>query len=354
MVEKFGIGQPVRRKEDVRLLTGRGTYTDDLDRPGQAHAFVLRSPHAHARIVSMDTAAARAAPGVLAVLTGQDAEADGIGHFPVMVEVPGRDGEKLWPTPRPILQTTKVRFVGDPVALVVAETRQEAQDAAELIEVEYDLLPSVTDTAAADRDDAPPVWEERGSNLCVHWSSGREAEADAAFERAARTVQVELVNNRLVGNPMEPRVAIGEFDPATERLHPALADPGRDPGAGRAGAARARGAEGQAARGLARCRRRLRAARQAVPGERHGALGGEAGRPAGEVAERPLRDLRLRPARARPRDPGGDGLRRGRPRCSACGYAPSPRWAPTCRISGRASRRSRAGASTARSTTSRR
>ena len=97
MVDKFGIGQPVRRKEDVRLLTGSGTYTDDLDRPGQAHAYVLRSPHAHARIVSIDTAAAQAAPGVVAVLTGQDAEADGIGHFPVMVEVPGRDGEKLWP-----------------------------------------------------------------------------------------------------------------------------------------------------------------------------------------------------------------------------------------------------------------
>ena len=215
-MDKFGIGQPVRRKEDVRLLTGRGTYTDDIDRPGQAHAYVLRSPHAHARILSVDTQAARAAPGVLAVLTGRDAEADGIGRFPVMVDVPGRDGGKLWPTPREMLQTAKVRFVGDPVALVVAETRQEAQDAAELVEVEYELLPSVTDTAAADRPEAPLVWEERGSNLCVHWSSGREAEADAAFERAARTVEVELVNNRLVGNPMEPRVAIGEYDPSAD------------------------------------------------------------------------------------------------------------------------------------------
>jgi carbon-monoxide dehydrogenase large subunit len=214
MVEKFGIGQPVRRKEDVRLLTGRGAYTDDLDRPGQAHAHVLRSPHAHARIVSIGTDAARAAPGVLAVLTGHDAAADGIGHFPVMVEVPARGG-KLCPTPREILQTAAARFVGDPVALVVAETRQQAQDAAEMVEVEYDLLPSVTDTAAADRDGAPLVWPERDSNLCVHWSSGREAEADAAFAGAARTVQVELVNNRLVGNPMEPRVAIGEFDPAS-------------------------------------------------------------------------------------------------------------------------------------------
>ncbi|MCB4820932.1 xanthine dehydrogenase family protein molybdopterin-binding subunit [Roseicella aerolata] len=215
-MDKFGIGQPVRRKEDVRLLTGRGTYTDDIDRPGQAHAFVLRSPHAHARILSMDTAAARAAPGVVAVLTGHDAAADGIGHFPVMVDVPGKGGTKLFPTPRQILQTEKVRFVGDPVALVVAETRAQAQDAAELIEIDYDILPSVTDTAGALNPGAPVIWQENGSNLCVLWDSGREAETEAAFARAARTVSVELVNNRLVGNPMEPRVAIGEYDPATD------------------------------------------------------------------------------------------------------------------------------------------
>jgi len=216
-MEKFGIGQPVRRKEDVRLLTGRGTYTDDIDRPGQVHAYVVRSPHAHARILSIDTEAAKAAPGVLAVLTGHDAAADGIGHFPVMVEVPGKDGKPLWPTPREMLQTRKVRFVGDPVALVVAETRAQAQDAAELVMVDYEILPSVTDTAAADSPDAPVIWEERGSNLCVHWDSGREKEADEAFTRAARTVSIELINNRLVGNPMEPRVAIGEYDPDTDR-----------------------------------------------------------------------------------------------------------------------------------------
>ncbi|MBV1798853.1 xanthine dehydrogenase family protein molybdopterin-binding subunit [Siccirubricoccus sp. G192] len=216
-MDKFGIGQPVRRKEDVRLLTGGGTYTDDIHRPNQAHAFVLRSPHAHARILSIDTAAAREAPGVVAVLTGQDANADGIGHFPVMVEVPGKDGSTLFPTPREMLQTKKVRFVGDPVALVVAESRAEAQDAAELVMVDYDILPSVTDTAAALDPDAPVLWEEHGSNLCVHWDSGREQEAEEAFARAARTVSIELVNNRLVGNPMEPRVAIGEYDAATGR-----------------------------------------------------------------------------------------------------------------------------------------
>jgi carbon-monoxide dehydrogenase large subunit len=215
-VDRFGIGQPVRRKEDVRLLTGRGTYTDDIDRPGQAHAFVLRSPHAHARILSIDTTEAKAAPGVVAVLTGHDAAADGIGLFPVMVDVPGKSGTRLFSTPREILQTKKVRFVGDPVALVVAETRAQAQDAAELIMVDYDILPSVTDTGAALDPDAPIIWEENGSNLCVLWDSGRETETEAGFAQAARTVSVELVNNRLVGNPMEPRVALGEYDAVTE------------------------------------------------------------------------------------------------------------------------------------------
>jgi carbon-monoxide dehydrogenase large subunit len=211
-MEKFGIGQPVRRKEDVRFLTGRGTYTDDIARPGQAHAAILRSPHAHARIVSMDTTAARSAPGVLAVLTGKEVAEDGLGLLPVLVEVPGVDGKPLWCPPRPILQSERVRYVGDPVALVVAETREQAIEAAELIAVEYDILPAVTDTAAAAAPGAPVIWPERGSNLCVHWSSGRERETEEAFARAHRVVAVDLINNRLVGNPMEPRVAIGEWD----------------------------------------------------------------------------------------------------------------------------------------------
>jgi carbon-monoxide dehydrogenase large subunit len=218
-MDKFGIGQPVRRKEDRRLLTGAGTFTDDISRPNQAWAAVLRSPHAHARIVVMNLAAAKAMPGVLAVLTGHDAAADGLGLFPVQVEVPGQPGGELWCPPRPILQTDAVRFVGDPVALVVAETRMQAMDAAEAIEIEYDILPSVTDTATALDAEAPVIWPERGSNLCVHWSSGREAETDAAFARAARTVQVRLVNNRLVGNPMEPRVALGEYADGRYTLH---------------------------------------------------------------------------------------------------------------------------------------
>ncbi|MCU0887341.1 MAG: xanthine dehydrogenase family protein molybdopterin-binding subunit [Rubritepida sp.] len=211
-MDQFGIGQPVRRKEDVRLLTGGGTYTDDVNRAGQAHMAILRSPHAHARILAIDTDAARAAPGVLAVLTGHDARADGLGRCPVMVEVPGVDGKPLFAPPREILQTEAVRFVGDPVAVVVAETRAQALDAAELIAVDYEVLPAVTDTARALDPDAPVIWPGRGSNLCVHWSSGREREAEEAFAKAARVVRVALVNNRLVGNPMEPRVALGEYD----------------------------------------------------------------------------------------------------------------------------------------------
>lgn len=210
-MDKFGIGQPVRRKEDVCLLTGRGTYTDDIDRPGQAHAAILRSPHAHARIVSIDVREAMAAPGVLAVLTGADADADGLGLLPVQVDVPGKERPLFCP-PRRILQTDRVRFVGDPVALVVAGTREQAMDACELIAIDYDILPSVTETGRALDPDSPVIWEQNGSNLCVHWDSGRSEMADAAFAKADRVVAMDLVQNRLVGNPMEPRVALGEWD----------------------------------------------------------------------------------------------------------------------------------------------
>ena len=216
--EKFGIGQPVRRKEDVRFLNGRGRYTDDIDLPGQAHLAILRSPHSHARIVSLDVEAARTAPGVIAVLTGHDAAADGIGHFRVQIEVPAREGTPpLFCPPRPILQTEVVRFVGDPVVAIVAETHAQAEDALELVAIEYDMLPSITETGRALDPASPVIWAERGSNLCVEWSNGRLAEADAAFAQAAHVARIELVQNRVVGSPMEPRVAIGYWNAAEER-----------------------------------------------------------------------------------------------------------------------------------------
>ncbi|MBP0446051.1 xanthine dehydrogenase family protein molybdopterin-binding subunit [Roseomonas sp. SSH11] len=215
-MEKYGIGQPVRRREDVRLLTGRGRYTDDMDPPGCAQAVILRSPHAHARILSIGTEAARAAPGVLLVLTGHDAAADGIGRLPTLFDVPGKD-RPLFDPKREVLQTERVRFVGDPVALIVAGTRQQALDAAELVEVEYEPLPAIVDTAGAVAQGAPAIWPECPDNTAVTWDSGRAEETDAAFARAQRAVSVDLVNNRMVANPMEPRVALGEWDAATGR-----------------------------------------------------------------------------------------------------------------------------------------
>ena len=218
-MDKFGIGQPVRRKEDKRLLTGGGTYTDDINLPGQAHAAILRSPHAHARILSIDTSAAAAMPGVVAVLTGKEIEEDQLGPLPVQVDVPGAGGTKMFAPPRQILQTEFVRFVGDPVALVIAETRHAAIEAMEAIIVDYDLLPSVTDTARALDADAPVIWPESGTNLCVHWDSGRAAEADAGIAAADTMVSIDLIQNRLVGNPMEPRVALAEWDGERFTLH---------------------------------------------------------------------------------------------------------------------------------------
>ncbi|BBK44438.1 carbon monoxide dehydrogenase [Allostella vacuolata] len=214
-MDQFGIGQPVRRKEDFRFLTGQGRYTDDISLPGQAYGHVLRSPHAHARITRLDTGAAAAAPGVLAVLTHADVVADGLPGLPCHVDVPGRAGSKMFAPLRPILADGIVRYVGDPVAFVVAETATQARDAAELIEVEYEALPAVVDAVAAMAPDAPLLWPDHGSNLCVHWESHDGTAMRAAFAGAARVVRCELVNNRLVGNPMEPRVAIGSYDPET-------------------------------------------------------------------------------------------------------------------------------------------
>ncbi len=218
-MDKFGIGQPVRRKEDKRLLTGAGTYTDDINLPGQAHAAILRSPHAHARILSIDTSAAAAMPGVVAILTGKEVEEDQLGLLPVQVDVPGAGGTKMFAPPRQILQTAFVRFVGDPVALIIAESRHAAIEAMEAIIVDYDILPSVTDTARALDADAAVIWPENGSNLCVHWDSGRADQADAGIAAAATVVSIDLIQNRLVGNPMEPRVALAEWDGERFTLH---------------------------------------------------------------------------------------------------------------------------------------
>jgi carbon-monoxide dehydrogenase large subunit len=207
-----GIGAPVRRKEDGRFLTGRGTYTDDINRPGQVHAYLLRSPHAHAEIRGIDTAAAKAGRGVLAVFTGADMQ---VGGLPCGWLIHSKDGSPMAEPPHPVLAQGRVRHVGDPVAVVIAETRSQAKDAAELIAVDYKTLPAVVAAEEALKPGAPQLHEQAKGNLCYDWHLGDKAAVDTAFAKAAHVTRLDLVNNRLVPNAMEPRAAIGEYDRAT-------------------------------------------------------------------------------------------------------------------------------------------
>lgn len=226
MAGETGIGARVLRLEDKRFITGRGRYTDDINRDRQLHAAFLRSPHAHARIVSVDTAAAKAAPGVKAVYTGQDIKRfvptsddlteEEVGGLICGWMIHSKDGTPMKSGAHPALAKDKVRYVGDHVAVVVADTLAHAQDAAERIEVRYDVLPAVTDTARAREPGQPEVHDGIASNAVFEWELGNRPETEAAFSKAAHVTRVDLVNNRLVPNPMEPRVAIGEYDPGEE------------------------------------------------------------------------------------------------------------------------------------------
>jgi aerobic carbon-monoxide dehydrogenase large subunit len=212
---KFGIGDSVTRKEDHRLLTGGGKYLADVSVPRQAYGLVLRSPHAHARIVKLDVEAARRSPGVLAVLTAKEVAADRIGNQPCMVPLTYKDGSPMFAPARPLLTGDVVRFVGDPVAFVVAETQEAGRDAAEKVVVEYETLPPVVDMRAAAKG-GPQIWPQARGNVCFEWYDGDEAKTDAAFASAAHKVSLDLVNNRLVANSLEPRGAIGEWDAGSE------------------------------------------------------------------------------------------------------------------------------------------
>ena len=207
----------VRRLEDARFLTGRGQYVDDMALPGQVYAYVLRSPHAHAIIERIELDAARESPGVHGVFTEADLRADGIGPLPCMAQI--NSLEPLIVPPRYALARERVRHVGDPVALVIAESRDAAMEAAELIEVEYRPLPSVIDGAAALAEGAPRLWEVAPGNLSYRFQKGDRAATDAAFAMARHIVEVELVNNRVIVTPIEPRAAIGSYDATADRLH---------------------------------------------------------------------------------------------------------------------------------------
>ncbi len=215
-VQKFGIGQPVPRTEDPKLVRGQGSYTDDVRLPGQAYAAMVRSRHAHGAIRNIDVSAARAMPGVLGAFTGQDLAAAGYGTLKCIVAFKNRDGSEMRKPPRPALATDKVRFVGDPVAFVVAETAAQAREAAEAVAVEIEPLPAVTRASEAAKGGAPALYEEAPDNVALDYHYGDAEKVAEAFARAAHVVRLAFVNNRVVVNAMEPRAAVAAYDAKSE------------------------------------------------------------------------------------------------------------------------------------------
>lgn len=207
-----GIGASVRRKEDARFLNGRGNYTDDINRPGQLYAYIKRSDRPHAKINSIDSAAASKAPGVVAVFTGADMAAENIGGLPCGWQIHSKDGSPMAEPPHPVIAVGKVRHVGDPVAVVIAETKQQAKDAAELLTIDYTDLPAVATMAAALASGASTVHDDAPGNICYDWHIGDKAIVDGVFAGAHKVVRLDLTNNRLIPNAMEPRAAVGEYD----------------------------------------------------------------------------------------------------------------------------------------------
>ena len=209
-----GIGARVERVEDFRFLTGRGTYTDDINRPNQTYAHIVRSPHARAKINRLDIGEAAKMPGVVAIFTGKDMAADSVGGVPCGWCVTDRHGEAMKEPPHPPMGTDKVSHVGDQVAVVIAETLSQAKNAADKISVDYEPMTAVVDMGKALSGESGDVHPEAPGNLCYDWEIGSEAEIDEAIKNAAHTATIEFANNRLIPNAMEPRAAIGEFDTA--------------------------------------------------------------------------------------------------------------------------------------------
>jgi carbon-monoxide dehydrogenase large subunit len=219
------IGQPVRRREDQRLLTGKGRFSDDVNLPDQIYAIMLRSPHAHAQIRGIDTTKALAMPGVLAVLTGKDFIAEGFKPIPYNVftlhpaeaQIPNSDGTPPFVAPCYSMAIDRVRYCGEVVAMVLADTVNHAKDGAEAIEVDYGVLPSNANTRAAALPDAPRLWDEARSNVCVDADVGNKLATEAAFASAAHVAKIDTWVQRVTGVPMEPRAAVGEYDARTQR-----------------------------------------------------------------------------------------------------------------------------------------
>jgi len=217
-MSETGIGASVRRKEDKRFITGKGRYTDDINLQHQAHAYFVRSPHAHAEITSIDTSSAKAADGVLDVLTGDDLAADSIGGLICGWMIHSKDGTPMRAGAHPALAQGKVRYVGNEVAVVVAETLAQAKAAAELVDVDYNVLDAIVDTAKTQADGAPLLHDEAPNNTIFDWAIGDKDATDAAFSNAAHVTSLDLINNRLIPNAMEPRAAVGDYDAGSENF----------------------------------------------------------------------------------------------------------------------------------------
>jgi aerobic carbon-monoxide dehydrogenase large subunit len=217
-LQKYGVGQPVRRKEDDTLVRGKGKYTDDFNLPGQAYAWIVRSSHAHGIIRGIDTAAAKAMPGVLGVWAGTDLAAAGYDPFTCGLPLKNRDGSPLLQTHRMPLMTDKVRYVGDAVAFVVAETLAQARDAGEAVVVDIDSLPAVTSAEQAAKPGAPQLYDHIPNNIALDYHYGDAAGIDAAFAAASHVTKIDIVNNRIAVVAMEPRAALASYDKASERF----------------------------------------------------------------------------------------------------------------------------------------
>src|SRR5271168_1332760 len=212
------IGASVKRTEDIRFITGKGHYVDDVNRPGEAYAYFLRSPHAHATIDKLDASAALKAPGVVAIFTGDDIAADKVGGLICGWMIHSKDGSPMKAGAHPALAQGKVRYVGDHVAVVIADTYAQAREAGEKIAVQYGGLPAVADTASAALPGQPQIHDAAPGNTVYNWHLGDKASTDAAFAAAKHVTKLDLVNNRLVPNPMEPRAAVGDYDSGTDTI----------------------------------------------------------------------------------------------------------------------------------------
>src|SRR5271168_3646938 len=211
-----GLGASVKRKEDIRFITGKGHYVDDINRHGQAYAYFLRSPHAHATIDRIDFAEASAMPGVVAIFTGEDIAKDKVGGLICGWMIHSKDGSPMKAGAHPVLAQGKVRYVGDHVAVVIADTYAQAREAAEKIVVDYGVLPAVADTASAARSGQAQIHDAAPGNTVYNWHLGDKASTDAAFAAAKHVTKLDLVNNRTIPNAMEPRAALGDYDEGTD------------------------------------------------------------------------------------------------------------------------------------------